>query len=140
MLSFTEMPNGCQIVNSHAPNRDGYIRISIGNPNNSKMYMVHRAIYEAKYGELQEGYEIDHLCQCRQCANPLHLVAKHRTQHLIETNRNRANSRKMEARLIWEESDREIEGSQLAIKMKVSFGSGCRWIRAWKKEIVINGK
>jgi hypothetical protein len=136
MLSFTKLESGCVIPNSHAPNRDGYHRVSIGNPHNRKTYMLHRAVYEARHGELPKGYEVDHLCKCRQCCNPDHLEAKDRTTHLVETNISRYNDIRMEARIVWEESGRTITGTELGAMFNRSFGIACKWIRDWKKEEV----
>jgi hypothetical protein len=132
MLSFTTMPNGCILPNSHAPNRDGYIRLAIGNPHDRKTYMLQRAVYEARNGKLPDNYEVDHLCKNRQCCNPEHLQAKTRKQHLFETNKSRYHDIKMEARVVWEESGRTITGTDLAAMFGRSFSIGCRWIREWK--------
>ena len=36
---------------------------------------AHRAAYEAAYGPIPEGLEIDHLCCVKSCVNPEHLEA-----------------------------------------------------------------
>ena len=136
-LSFTKLYNDCWVCDSHCMNQDGYIRLAIGNPHDRRMYMLHRAVYEAKNGKLPEGYEIDHLCGCRQCSNPEHLVAKKREQHVIHTNKSRYHERQMQARIDWEEHGRKITGTALAAKFNVSFSNACRWIRDWKKQTTL---
>lgn len=135
MLRFFVKDSGCIIPTSHAPNRDGYIRLSIGNPHNMKMYMLHRAIYEAKYGKLKNGNEINHKCECRQCCNPDHLESLDRKTHLINTNKSRYHERKMNARITWGDSGMKMTGTRLSEIYDVSFSIACRWIRDWKKEL-----
>ena len=40
-----------------------------------KLVYVHRAMYEAYYGEIEDGLVLDHLCHIRACCNPAHLEA-----------------------------------------------------------------
>jgi hypothetical protein len=41
----------------------------------SKFELTHRVIYEAWYGPIEPGFELDHRCRVRLCANPLHTEA-----------------------------------------------------------------
>lgn len=49
----------------------GYGKLRIG----GKDYYAHRVAYEARYGPIPEGMEIDHLCCVKACCNPHHLEA-----------------------------------------------------------------
>ena len=40
-----------------------------------KKVYVHRFVYEHYRGEIPEGFDVDHLCCVRHCANPDHLRA-----------------------------------------------------------------
>lgn len=35
--------------------------------------MAHRAAWEAEYGPIPDGHDLDHLCRRRLCIAPLHL-------------------------------------------------------------------
>lgn len=51
---------------------------TMGYPTSSrqqKPFYVHRAAYEAVYGPIPEGFELDHLCRAPMCYHPLHLEA-----------------------------------------------------------------
>lgn len=50
-------------------NSEGYGQLYV---DGVKVY-AHRYFYEQKYGLLPEGYEVDHLCRNRACANPEHM-------------------------------------------------------------------
>lgn len=54
------------------PNKDGYGRIRV-----SRTYapLVHRYLWEKLNGPLGDGYELDHLCEVRNCVRPSHLEA-----------------------------------------------------------------
>jgi hypothetical protein len=49
--------------------RYGRFRTAIGN------VYAHRFMYEHALGPIPNGYEVDHLCNMRNCINPLHLEA-----------------------------------------------------------------
>lgn len=38
-----------------------------------KGWVVHRLVFTYCYGEIEEGYVIDHTCRNRSCCNPVHL-------------------------------------------------------------------
>lgn len=58
----------CWIWQYHK-NSDGYAKRKV----NGSMKLVHRALYEEKYGETPNNLELDHLCRVRACVNPDHL-------------------------------------------------------------------
>lgn len=44
---------------------------------------THRLAYEAAYGPIAEGLEIDHMCAVRGCMNPAHLRAVTHAENLL---------------------------------------------------------
>lgn len=50
----------------------GYGIIKIGGCSASPT-LVHRLMYERKYGPIPEGFVPDHVCNVRNCANPDHI-------------------------------------------------------------------
>lgn len=53
---------------------------------------IHRVVYRELVGEIPDGYEIDHTCTEKLCANPRHLEAVAPDEHHRRT-RERANDR-----------------------------------------------
>jgi hypothetical protein len=43
---------------------------------------VHRINYEAKYGPVPAGKELDHLCKQKECVNPDHVEAVTHTENV----------------------------------------------------------
>lgn len=48
---------------------DGYGRVWW----NGRTQLAHRAVFEASFGAVPPGLELDHLCRVRHCCNPEHL-------------------------------------------------------------------
>lgn len=79
--------NGCYICTSHYSEKNGYIRKRIGN----KKYLLHRYMYEQKYGEIPSGKLACHTCDNRQCINPDHIfIGTHRDNTSDMLNKGRA--------------------------------------------------
>lgn len=62
---------GCFICTSHQITHIGYTTISV----NGKNFQLHRLVYTLCFGNIPEGYVIDHMCCSRTCFNPSHLRA-----------------------------------------------------------------
>lgn len=56
----------------------GYGQLRMG----GKVTYGHRVAYEAAYGPIPNGFQIDHLCRVRHCVNPLHLEAVTQVENL----------------------------------------------------------
>lgn len=62
------MATNCVIWNKGVlPNGYGYTHV------NNVFYLVHRYFYEEKYGKIQKGMQIDHLCRNKLCVNIGHM-------------------------------------------------------------------
>lgn len=128
-IKFVEFDNGCMVALSHKMNQDGYFRKIWGNGSRFAM-MMHRAIWEMKFGKIPEGHEINHKCRNRACCNTDHLEVLDRTTHLIKTNKQRYKARKDKAKEYWLETS--VSGAELAEKFGVTASAGYRWIREWR--------
>lgn len=64
---------------------DGYAQISYWSKKYKKTIQeyAHRFSYKLFNGEIPEGFDIDHLCRNRKCANPSHLEAVTRKENLM---------------------------------------------------------
>lgn len=54
--------------------RHGYARKGQG--------LGHRVVYEARFGPIPPGLELDHLCKNKNCINPLHLEPVTRLENM----------------------------------------------------------
>jgi hypothetical protein len=62
-------PDECWLV-ERGVDKDGYAHLSA---NDTDEVLVHRLAVLASGREIPPGYEVDHLCRRRNCANPAHL-------------------------------------------------------------------
>jgi hypothetical protein len=124
-LIFVTTEDGCYIPLSHRLNADGYFRKRW----HDGLEMFHRFIWKAKRGDIPEGYEINHLCGCRSCANIEHLECIDGTEHAIKTNKERYLAVQNEARQLWKSSN--CSASRLA---DVYGWRAYTWVRKWKAE------
>lgn len=85
-LKYAKLDNGCIVVTSHDPNKDGYIRIYAGKGAYPRMQFVHRMAWVHKNGPVPDGHELDHKCRNRACCNPEHLQLLTISQHKTKTN------------------------------------------------------
>jgi hypothetical protein len=69
--------DGCQIWNGRL-DTSGYGKIRYG----GRDIAAHRAAYELVNGSIPEGFHIHHICHCKFCVNPDHLVAITPQEHI----------------------------------------------------------
>lgn len=131
-LILVTTETGCIIPTSHKLNKDGYFRYRriTGEGGRSKLQMYHRIVWEDIYGDIPDGYEIDHKCRNRACCNIEHLQILTVSKHKAKTNKERSDDLKIPAREYWLLT--KCSGTALAAKFNVSFSTGCKWIREWK--------
>lgn len=131
-IRFETTPQGCFIPTSHKLNQDGYFRKYWDTEEGGVKEFFHRFIYRAHYGEIPEGYEVDHKCRTRACSNPDHLQILTRSAHKAKTNVERSAARIARAKAYWLEHT--CVGRVLAEKYGVSESQGCKWITRFKEE------
>lgn len=127
-ITWETTESGCITPTSHALNQDGYFRKWIPSLKRMKMYHVHT--WENLFGEIPEGFEINHKCKNRACSNPDHLECICGSKHAILTNEERYKPRKLEAEVYWRKTG--CTGVHLSKVFGVSFSSSCKWIRSWR--------
>lgn len=128
-LIFVEFDGGCYVPLSHGLNQDGYFRKSWGHT----WEMFHRFIWRAHHGDIPKGHEVDHVCRNKACCNIKHLQILSRSAHAIKSNKERYKGNREIAYRFWKRSP-DVTGTALAEMFGVSFGTGCEWIRYWKKQ------
>lgn len=78
---MTEDKNLCWIPKAPPNPVDGYVQVR----DQGKIVRAHRVVYEAWYGPIPEGIQIDHLCRNRRCVKPYHLEALTQEEHIRRT-------------------------------------------------------
>lgn len=127
-LVLATTKEGCIVPTSHKLNQDGYFRKTI----DGRQIMYHRYVWIQSKGDIPEGYEIDHMCRNRACCNIEHLQCLEGTEHTIKTNIERS-SRVPMMKAYWLETN--CTGTFLGEKFGINFGTACKHIRKWKKEL-----
>jgi hypothetical protein len=69
--------NDC-IIPKGEVTRLGYIRLW----NKGNRILAHKKAYQEVHGDVPEGYEIDHVCKNRSCANVSHLRVVSHTENM----------------------------------------------------------
>lgn len=128
LVLHQDKDTGCIVPVSHKLNQDGYFRKRIGN----RLVMYHIHIWEKHHGKLPDGFEVHHLCGNRACCNIEHLEALDGHYHTVQGNQERYQERYQEAKTFWIAT--ECTGTELGNRFGVTFSTGCKWIRQWKKE------
>lgn len=115
-----EKKDGCFIVVSHKPTKNGYASIR----RNHVQTKIHRHIYEQCFGEIPEGYQVHHKCNNTLCINPEHLEALSVADHNSITHAH--------LRLPYREDAVEmVKGGMCMTEVSRHFGCGYNTIRYW---------
>lgn len=77
---FVETQGDCLIWTGKL-NKDGYGRFSI----KRREVPAHVFSYERTIGLVPDALELDHLCKCRRCVNPLHLEPVTHRENLMRS-------------------------------------------------------
>ena len=75
---YTVSSAGCWEWNNHR-NLKGYGCLR----KDGKNWLAHRYFYQARFGAIPVGCEIDHLCKNRACVNPEHVEAVSHKENII---------------------------------------------------------
>lgn len=86
----------CWVPSGGYPTKDGYLRVltqvrRLG----GKLKMWHRLVWEAVYGDIPKGYEVNHLCKNRKCCNLTHLEILTSSEHRSKDNTGRYQDRRV---------------------------------------------
>lgn len=71
MAHIDQRESGCWL--STYSTRNGYARMGVSRDGVLSTPMTHRLAYEHFIGPVPVGFDLDHLCRNRACANPTHL-------------------------------------------------------------------
>lgn len=89
--------NGCIRCLSHCMDKDGYVRIRY----NGKHDRLFRVLYKQKYGEIEKGLVLRHLCNNAWCVNVAHLkigTQKENCQDMTDCGRGRKEKQNIKIR------------------------------------------
>lgn len=133
-MTLITTENGCIVSTSHRLNKDGYLRVRDPRYTGSgrkPLIMIHRLVWEQFEGSVPDGFQVHHKCHNRACCNINHLELVEVSDHKVEHNSTRYLDRKLEAQLYWHKH--RCSGTELAKVYGVSWSTGCKWIREWKR-------
>jgi hypothetical protein len=123
-IEYVVTDSGCHICTSHKPRSDGkYYSIKI----NGKVLVLHRVMYERKYGAIPSGLIARHKCDNVLCINPEHIelgTNQDNMNDMVERNRSlkgsKNNSSKLTEEVIIEIRNSNLNKFELAEKYQVS--------------------
>lgn len=126
--------NGC-LIPKLKPTKDGYCLLHYTRRKEGidTRIVLHRYMYEQRYGKIPEGYDVHHKCHNRACCNVEHLELIKHAEHAIYHNRTRYKERKLKAYEYFK-GHKEVTGRELGSLFSVSKSSGKNWIKQWKME------
>lgn len=130
------MRQACIVPVSHKPDSKGYVRIfPRKGPQGARALPLHRLAYLSKHGpaSIPEGWEIDHICGRRSCANRSHLRPLNRSDHKRVTALMRGVEKK-EAGWCYYRYYRP-HWSELVSVFDIKPKTAQAWIQAWNKEL-----
>lgn len=124
----------CQVCVSHKLNADGYLYKTNSVDGRKVREPFYRFILRAHLGwaEWPAGIEANHLCGLRACCEPSHLQPVERSAHKQITNTLRYADRNEAAHCHWLATG--CTGTELAELFRVTFSTGCRWVRQWRAD------
>jgi predicted XRE-type DNA-binding protein len=85
-IKYIITEKGCHECISHSVNSQGYPQFM----RDKKYYLIHRYVYEQKFGEITDNLFVRHKCDNTLCINPDHLelgTHKQNMRDMVERNR-----------------------------------------------------
>ena len=127
--------DGCFIVTSRKPTKDGHIKVQV----NKKNYYLHRYIFETYVREIPEGILVRHKCDKACCINPAHLTLgthEDNVRDRVIRNRSAAGENHGRAKLT-ERAVKDIrEDQRSAWKLAKIYGVDPKTIRGVKNQSI----
>jgi hypothetical protein len=118
MLTYTD----CIVGEGGYPTQDGYIRVlTKPRKDGGKLMMLHRLEWEKVYGQIPEGYTVDHKCKNRQCQNVNHMQLLPAHEHAAKDNGQRY-LQEILTRLNWIAANSGLVPKDVAKSLGVSRG------------------